>query len=190
MSEAEQAGANVNWGIVVLRVIMGAIFLAGGLQRLMHLDLRPGLEFLESTGSYSQTYMGALVMLTGCVAGTALILGLLTRWSAALLMLDVVLGIWSVDVSAATFLPSGGRFALILLGGLTALLWAGSGGFALDALHRRGPGAVGDGIDVAVRLEERRGKKLARCVVTVRDRGGNSNAPAARAEVWHGRMSA
>ncbi len=185
----ESPGTAIRWGIVVLRLVVGAIFLVNGLHRLFHLDFQRGVDFVETAASQLRTIDGILITFSECLAGAALVGGFLTRYAAALLTLDVLLGIWVVDVSAATFLPSGGKFVLMLLGALAALLFAGSGGFAVDELRKRRCKPVDD-LEVAVRLEESRGKKLARCIVTVRNRCGGSEAPPARAEVWHGRLSA
>ncbi len=187
----ESPGKATDWGIVILRVVVGGIFLANGLQRLSALDFQRGLELVERTASHLQTFDGALVTFTQCIGGAALVCGLRTRYAAALLAADVLLGIWVVDVSAATFLPSGGKFVLTLLGALIAIVWAGGGGFALDrVLEVRLRRPVVEDMDVAVRLEESRGKKLDRCVVTVRGRPSATGGPGKRAEIWHGKLSA
>lgn len=190
MTESEPAVRRIRWGIVILRVMLGAIFLANGLHRLSRLDFQRGIDLFEIAGSQSQTVDGVLITLTECLGGAALVSGWFTRCAAGLLALDVLLGIWVIDVSAATFLPSGGKLVLILLGALTTILFAGSGGFGLDEVRKRRYRLI-DELEVAVRLEESRGKKLARCIVTVRNRcGGEPDASAGRAEIWHGRLSA
>lgn len=179
----------VNWGVVVVRGVLGGIFVANGIHRLLLFNFQHGIDFLEHVGSRPPTLDGGIVTVTELIAGATLVLGLFTRCAAAALMLDVLIGLWIVDVNAASFLPSGGKFMLVLLAATLAILLAGSGGLAFDdAIAARKQRAVVENLDVAVRLEKRGGKKLARCIVTVRNRCTSaSGAPSKmKPEVWHG----
>ncbi len=182
----------VNWGVVVFRVVLGSMFLVNGVHRLLLFDFQRGVDFLERVGTRAPTLDGGIITFTELIAGAALTLGVLTRWAAAALMLDVLIGLWIVDVNAASFLPSGGKFTLVLLAATAAIVLAGSGGLALEdvvASWRRQPAV--ENLEVAVRLEKPGGKKIARCIVTVRNRctpfGSRSKI---KPEVWHGRFPA
>ncbi len=176
---------SVRWGIVILRITMGMVFLVNGLHRLLFFDYHRGIDLIERAANRSPTLDGALVAITVTLSGAALVVGLGTRIASAILILDVLLGVWAVDVNAASFLPAGGRFALVLLGATAAIAISGSGGFALESLFVSKRRRMQD-LDVAVRLEPR-GNKLARCIVTVRERVSGKRSQSS-AETWHGRL--
>ncbi len=181
----------VNWGVVVVRVVLGGIFLTNGLHRLLLFNFQHGIDFLEHVGTRAPTLDGGIITVTEVIAGAALVFGLFTRCAAAALTLDVLIGLWMVDVNAASFLPGGGKFMLVLLAATLAILLAGSGGLALDeviAAGKRRPAV--ENLDVAVRLEKRGGKKLARCIVTVRNRCTSSSGTPSKMkpEIWHGSL--
>jgi putative oxidoreductase len=182
----------VNWGVVLFRIVLGAIFLVNGMHRLLLFDFQRGVDFLEHVGTRAPTLDGGIVTFTELIAGAALVLGLFSRWAAAALLLDVLIGLWIVDVNAASFLPSGGKFTLVLLAATLAIMLAGSGGLALDdivACWKQKPTV--ENLDVAVRLEKPSGKRLARCIVTVRNRyRPASTSSNIKPEVWHGSFPA
>ncbi len=184
-NEAQET--TVSWGVVVFRLVLGGIFFVNGIHRLVLLDFRRGIDFIEHVGTHTPTADGVIVTIIELLAGAALVLGLCTRWAAAALMLDVLIGLWMVDVNAASFLPAGGKFTLVLLAATFALILAGAGGFALDnvlACWKQRPEV--EDVDVAVRLEKPGGKRLARCIVSVRNRWTQSGPSNSKPEIWHG----
>ena len=111
-----------DWGLTLLRVVMGTVFLGAGLQKLF----LP--EATQLPGSIVAA--GSLVEL---LCGAALVVGLFTRWVSvplALLMLADIL----VNHPPSGLVTGDEEFehALIRLGASAALALAGPGKVALD----------------------------------------------------------
>src|ERR687893_1094545 len=133
------------WGIAILRVLTGYLFLAAGAHRLFY-------EFYEE--DLSQADLGPLgsllnvpIVVAGSVGelvfGAALIVGLLTRWVsiplAILMLADVLVVHPPYDLFEQ---DTGYEYALLRLGACITLALTGSGGkVALDNILaiRRGP---------------------------------------------------
>ncbi|WP_426142798.1 DoxX family protein [Pseudomonas sp. DWP3-1-2] len=125
------------YGLTVLRILVGIIFVAHGSQKLFGAF---GGYGLEGTGQYmaslglSPGYLMAL--LSGSAeffGGLALVIGLLARPAAVVLALTLVVAIFSVHISHGLFMANNGyEFALALLGGVIAVLIEGAGKLSVD----------------------------------------------------------
>jgi putative oxidoreductase len=62
----------------------------------------------------------------------ALVLGLLTRWAAVPLAIDMLVAMIVVHLPGGFFLPNGIEFTLALLAGCVSIGLVGPGAFALD----------------------------------------------------------
>jgi uncharacterized membrane protein YphA (DoxX/SURF4 family) len=118
---------------LVLRVVIGIIFLAHGLQKFgifgeMNLEMVTG--FFGSQGIPLPGIMAPLVSVIEAVGGLALILGFGTRISSVLLAIIMIVAIFAVKLSQG--LIGGFELDLALLAGLVALLLLGSGEAALE----------------------------------------------------------
>ena len=71
-------------------------------------------------------------MLFRSLCGAALLIGLLTRYAALLLAVEMVVAILKVHLAAGFFLPNGYEFALTLLAATLTLLFAGGGKPSVD----------------------------------------------------------
>jgi len=113
------------WSMLVLRVSLGIIFLAHGLQKLSGFE--GILQFFASIGL--PAILAYIVTAIETVGGACLIVGLFTR-AAALGIIMVMLGaIFSVKLSKGFI--NGYEFDISLLAIAVALLLSGSNTFSL-----------------------------------------------------------
>lgn len=137
------------YGITLLRVVLGIVFLMHGGQKLFVY----GLEGV--TGSFTQ--MGipaaslAAIFATAVEfgGGLALLLGLFTRAAAALTAVVMLGALFTVHLAAGFFLPNGYEFVLTLLAGSGALVLLGSGPLAVDNLLARRNAGGNEGVESA-----------------------------------------
>ena len=130
------------WGITVLRIIVGIIFMAHGSQKLFGWFGGGGLagtaQFMESLGLTPGTLMAALSGGAEFFGGLALVIGLLARPAAVALIGLLVVAIFSVHIHNGLFMQNNGyEFALALLGGAVAVLFEGAGRASVDGVIAR-----------------------------------------------------
>lgn len=118
----------VDISLLVVRVVAGVIFVAHGAQKLFGAFGGPGLEkTVEMMGA-----LGYLVTIGEFFGGLGLIVGLLTRFSAASLMVIMLGAIAMVHGKNGFFMSSGGyEYNLALIGLLAPTLIAGPGRYAI-----------------------------------------------------------
>jgi putative oxidoreductase len=127
------------YGPAALRLCVGAVFLAHGLQKL-GLWGSPGLagtaSLLASLGltpAYPLAVVTAVAELGG---GALLIVGGLTRWVALVLLIEQVIVVWKVNVANSYYLSTsdgpGVEYRLVLVGAMLCLAMTGPGALSLD----------------------------------------------------------
>jgi putative oxidoreductase len=120
---------------LVVRVIVGVIMAAHGLQKLLAGPANFG-GFLAQLGVPAPTLMAYVVTLVELGCGILLIIGLFSRLAALLLTIDLVVAIVLVKVNVGFLSPeSGGAGAeldLALIAGFLVILLAGAGRISLD----------------------------------------------------------
>lgn len=126
------------WGMTVLRIFVGIIFMAHGSQKLFGWFGGGGLagtaQFMESLGLTPGTLMAALSGGAEFFGGLALVIGLLARPAAVALIGLLLVAIFSVHIHNGLFMQNNGyEFALALLGGAVAVLFEGAGRASVDA---------------------------------------------------------
>lgn len=123
-----------SWGITVLRVVIGVVFLAHGGQKLFIWGFGGVAAFMGKIGVPAPMLAAVVVTLVEFLGGLALVLGLYAQWAAALLGVDMLVAILTVHLRGGFFLPNGFEFALTLLAANTALVLLGSGEASVDKL--------------------------------------------------------
>ncbi len=120
------------WGITILRVVVGIVFLVHGQQKLFTYGFNGVAGLMGQLGIPFPMLSAVVVTLVEFLGGLALILGFFTRWAAALLAINMLVAMTVVHLRAGFFLPNGFEYALTLLAANLALTFAGSGRAALD----------------------------------------------------------
>jgi putative oxidoreductase len=118
-----------DWGLLLLRVVFGAIVIAHGFPKLKNLK-ETGSNF-TNMGFRPGAFWGTLAALLESFGGIALILGIVTTPVAALFVMEfLVIVIWKL----AKHMPfvSGWEFDLLILSAAAVLLFFGAGAMSLD----------------------------------------------------------
>jgi putative oxidoreductase len=126
------------WGLTVLRVVVGIVFLVHGGQKLFLTGFDGVAGFLGSLGVPAPGLFAVIVTLVELLGGLALILGLFTRVVAVLLAVDMLVAILTVHLPNGFLASNNGiEFPLVLVAACVALAVAGPGEAALDRAFAR-----------------------------------------------------
>jgi putative oxidoreductase len=128
MNETNRAA----WGLTVLRVTLGIVFLMHGYTKVFVWGLGGTAAGFEQMGIPLAGVMGPFIGLLELLGGVALILGLTTRWISLPLAATMVVATLKVHLPNGFYAPNGVEFTLTLFAGLVALALAGGGALALD----------------------------------------------------------
>src|SRR3989337_2390810 len=120
---------------LTVRIIVGIIMFAHGLQKLQGGPANFG-GLLSQLGVPAPEFMAYVVTFVELVGGALLIVGLLSRLSALLLTIDLVVAILLVKLNIGLIAPqgsgAGAELDLALIAGFLVILLAGPGRFSLD----------------------------------------------------------
>ena len=132
-----RSGVNLTapWGIALLRVVTGIIFLMHGQQKLFEFGIGGVTGMMTGLGVPAPGLMAIVVTLVELVGGLALILGAFTRIAAVLVAIEVLVAFFLVHLPNGFFATTGGVELVLLLAtaGVTLLL-TGPGALALDSV--------------------------------------------------------
>jgi putative oxidoreductase len=123
------------WGIALLRIVVGIVFVMHGQQKLFEMGVGGVGGFFASLGVPAPQLAAVLVSVLETVGGLALILGVLTRLFGLLLAGDMLVALMLVHRPNGFFAGNGGVELVLLLGAAAlALALTGPGALALDNL--------------------------------------------------------
>lgn len=119
--------AAVNWSLLVVRLVVGVVFMAHGSQKLFGAFGGQGLQGI--VGMLGP--VGYLVAIGEFFGGLGMIVGFLTRFSAASQILIMLGAIALVHGKNGFFAPAGFEYPFALIGLLLPILVAGPGVFTV-----------------------------------------------------------
>jgi putative oxidoreductase len=137
------------WGTALLRLAVGAVFVAHGGQKLFGIWGGAGLSgtavFFDTVGLGPAYPLAVLVGVAEFGGGILLILGALTLWVSLALVIEMLVAIWAVHLSHGFFLNwglqeglgHGYQFNLVLIGALLCLMIEGPGVASVDGYRAR-----------------------------------------------------
>ena len=125
------------WGLVPLRLIVGAVFVAHGLLKMFGFGFAGTANFMGASGIPFPQLSAAVVMTLEILGGLAIIFGFLTRWFAIPLAIDMLVAVIVVKIHGGFLAPDGAEFELTLMGACITLSLLGSGGVSVDEAIRR-----------------------------------------------------
>ena len=124
----------IDTGLLILRLVIGALFIAHGAQKIFVFGLAGVSSGFAHMGIPLAGVTAPFIALLELLAGIALVVGLLTRLASLGLFFEMLGAIAFVHFKNGFFMPNGYEFALTLAAATLALVLMGGGAFALDAL--------------------------------------------------------
>jgi putative oxidoreductase len=131
---ATASNRQINIALILLRVVLGAIFIAHGAQKLFVFGLDGVAGGFASMGVPMAGILGPFVALVEFLGGIALAVGLLTRLASLGIASTMIVAILLVHLKQGFFNPGGVEFPLSLLASTIVLTLTGAGNWSLDAL--------------------------------------------------------
>lgn len=129
------------YGPAVLRVVIGAIFVAHGAQKLFGIWGGGGIDgttaFFTQLGLAPAMPLAILVGVVEFAGGLMLVCGALTLVVSLALTVNMLVAIAKVHLANGFFLPGGYEFNLALIGALVSLMLTGPGALSIDGQRAR-----------------------------------------------------
>lgn len=136
--EVSHAGYRfVKWGMLPLRIAVGLVFLMHGGQKFFVFGLSGTTDIMAKLGLPLPLVCAAVVITVELLGGLAILLGVVTRVSAALLAFEMVVAILVARLRGGFFAPYGYEFELTLLAACLTIASTGPGRISLEELWRR-----------------------------------------------------
>jgi putative oxidoreductase len=117
-----------DWGLTILRVVLGLVVLAHGWPKLM--DLRRTEEDMDMMGFKPGALWGTLVACVESVGGLFLIVGLFTQLVGVLLFIQFVIVLFTVK--SQDHLVGGFELELLIMAIALTLALTGGGAYGID----------------------------------------------------------
>jgi putative oxidoreductase len=139
MTNTTAPSAATSTGLLVLRVVVGAIFTAHGAQKIFEYTLPGTIGSFAGMGIPLPEIAAPVVAFVELVGGILLIAGFFTRPVGILLAIDMAVALVAVHLPAGLWVGEGGyEFVAVLGVAALALAFTGAGKFSLDRALLRG----------------------------------------------------
>ena len=127
-----------SWGLTVLRVVVGIVFVIHGGQKLFVFGIHGVGGMWGTLGIPLPMVAAVVVSMVEFFGGLALLSGFLVRWAAPLIAIAMLVAILVVHLKNGFFNPKGFEYPLTLLAACITLMFAGAGAASVDgALTKR-----------------------------------------------------
>lgn len=137
MAASSRTGMASDLGLLVARILLGAIFAAHGYQKLVTFGLAGATESFRGMGVPAPEIAAPVVAFVELIGGIALILGAFTAIAGLLLAIDMLAAALIAHIPQGLFIDAGGWELVGALGaGALAIAVVGAGRLSLDALLR------------------------------------------------------
>jgi putative oxidoreductase len=123
--------------LTLLRLVVGAVFIAHGLFKLLSFGLAGTAGFFAKLGIPLPNVAAPIVIAVEVLGGIALVLGAGVRVAGVLLAVDMLGAIVFAKLHGGFFAPNGFEFELTLLVASLALAVGGAGAPSIDAARNR-----------------------------------------------------
>ncbi|WP_350350958.1 DoxX family protein [Microbacterium sp. A8/3-1] len=139
MTNTTAPSAATSAGLLVLRVVVGAIIAAHGAQKIFEYTLPGTIGSFAGMGIPLPEIAAPVVAFVELVGGILLIAGFFTRPVGILLAIDMAVALVAVHLPAGLWVGEGGyEFVAVLGVAALALAFTGAGKFSLDRALLRG----------------------------------------------------
>ncbi len=130
---------NLDRAALVLRLVLGAVFIGHGYQKVFEMHVSNVAGFFDTLGVPMAGLTGPFIAYLELLGGLAILLGAFTRVIALLLACDMLGAIILVHAKGGFFAPKGIELVFGIFGMAIALVFLGAGAYSIDAmLARRG----------------------------------------------------
>jgi len=139
MTNTTAPSSSASLGLLVLRVVVGLIFVAHGAQKIFEYTLPGTIGSFADMGVPLPEIAAPFVAFVELIGGALLALGLFTRPVGILLAIDMIVAIVAVHLPAGLWVGEGGyEFVAVLGVAALALAFTGAGRFSIDGAFLRG----------------------------------------------------
>jgi len=127
----------LDYGLLVIRAVLGIIMLAHGSQKLFTFGYAGVTGGMTQMGLPLPEVSAALIIAAEFGGGLLLLAGLFTRFAAAAIAFGMAVATVQVHLPNGFFAPTGYEFTLMLASAGLGIVLTGPGRFSLDALLAR-----------------------------------------------------
>ena len=122
--------------LLILRIILGIIFMAHGAQKLFGIFGGKGIpgtiSMIKSLGFILPVFFAWILAISEFFGGLGVVLGIFPRISSASISIVMLVAIFTIHISNGFFNMNGGiEFNLLLIGVAISIFIAGAGKFSL-----------------------------------------------------------